>query len=47
MEYRKPEILLVNMAARAIQSNLDKNIMPPDSQNLGPQTGAPAYEADE
>ena len=47
MEYRKPEMLVSQQAADAIQSNLDKNVMPPDSQNLGPQTGAPAYEADE
>lgn len=47
MEYRKPEMLLSQQAAQAIQSNLDKNVIPPDAQNLGPKTGAPAYEADE
>jgi hypothetical protein len=46
MEYRKPEILVVDDAATAIQSNLDKNVMPLDS-TIGPQTAAAAYEADE
>jgi hypothetical protein len=47
MEYRKPQILLVQMAIESIQSNLDKDVMPPDSRNIGTQTGASAYEADE
>jgi hypothetical protein len=46
MEYRRPEILLVDDAAAAIQSNLDKNVMSPDAI-VGPETGAAAYEADE
>jgi hypothetical protein len=47
MEYRKPEIVLVENAVAAIQSNLAKGGMPGDSQDLGPQTGPAAYEADE
>jgi hypothetical protein len=47
MEYRKPEILLIEDAAAAIQSSLDKNVVPTDSNHIDPETGAGAYEADE
>lgn len=47
MEYRKPEILLIGKAAHEIQSNLDKNSLPPDSQNINFPSAGAAYEADE
>ncbi|GGA80375.1 hypothetical protein GCM10011507_34520 [Edaphobacter acidisoli] len=47
MEYTKPEIILAGDAISTIESNLDKNIAPVDSQTGQDLTGAPAYEADE
>ena len=47
VEYRKPEILLLGQAAREIQSSLDKNSLPPDSQNIDFPSAGAAYEADE
>lgn len=47
MEYRKPEMLLVLPAAEAIQSNLSKGGMPPDSDGGPLPTTGSAYQADE
>jgi hypothetical protein len=47
MEYRKPEILFVGQAADTIQSNLQKDAVPFDHENIGTMTSGSAYEADE
>jgi hypothetical protein len=47
MEYTKPEIFLAGQALDVIESSLDKNFMPVDSNTGIDLTAAPAYEADE
>jgi hypothetical protein len=47
MNYTKPQILVLAEAAAAVRSGLDKSAVQGDSENIGPKTGAAAYEADE
>lgn len=47
MENTKPEMIFVGSAVDAIQSNLDKGIVPADSANPTELTSSAAYEADE
>lgn len=47
MEYQKPEIFPAGKALDLIQSSLDKNDIPVDSQSRSDLTGTAAYEADE